>query len=562
MNVDLAPNAFIIGPNSAGKSTVIESIALAERCLQIARRKAPTRRVKHAGEERKAYSMPLLGEEDADDPVRFDFGRDEARASIFWQNGSSIHMVWPADSSDEDADTDAFFYLVDPRGLSPRSIPAVREQFEPVTVVPVVTPLDRVEEMKNLDYVRRHASSRLASRHFRNHAFQMQQDGSWSDFREWSAEWLPEIELLDVEFVSSANRLAVFYREPGSRVPKELAWTGDGVQIWLQLLWHLFRASQQAKVILLDEPEVYLHPDLQRRLVRLLEAIAAQVVLASHSADVVTEAPPDSVVWIDRRTNSARKPTTDAALAALGSSIGSSFNLALARAGRVRLALATDTQDVRLLRALARHVGALRIANEQALTIIQLRDATTWAGEGLRGNLRALLPTGVPTIVLLEPRFRTARANAALADAIETIGAPARIWARNELTNYVLDRDTLARVSGAAPEAVQDHLVAALEELGERTRAQVIAEAVRSSRRSDTTASMNSAAALFDQQWIVPGRRLALVRGQDVLTTLNTWFESEDYKVVAPYALGRAIRPGALDSEVYSLLLEIDDMAS
>jgi hypothetical protein len=153
-----------------------------------------------------------------------------------------------------------------------------------------------------------------ASRHFRNHAWEMQRTGEWPKFLGFVSDWLPEIELLNVELLESGH-LGIFYREGNSRVPKELAWAGDGIQIWLQLLWHLYK-SRDAETIVLDEPEVYLHPDLQRRLVRLLDHLSAQVIMASHSADVIAEAPQNSIVWVDRRTNTSRRAGSDRALKA------------------------------------------------------------------------------------------------------------------------------------------------------------------------------------------------------------------------------------------------------
>ena len=66
--------------------------------------------------------------------------------------------------------------------------------------------------------------------------------------------------------------LDLYYTEAGRRTEKELVWAGDGVQIWLQLLLHVFRLRER-DVVVLDEPDVFLHPDLQRRLVWLLESL-------------------------------------------------------------------------------------------------------------------------------------------------------------------------------------------------------------------------------------------------------------------------------------------------
>src|SRR6476660_7438819 len=93
LSADLAPHAYVVGPNSAGKSTVLEAIALAERCLQRARRHRPQFDVRHRAETRKAYILPSLYENpEGEDPVRFDFGTAEARVTVFWDTGASLNM--------------------------------------------------------------------------------------------------------------------------------------------------------------------------------------------------------------------------------------------------------------------------------------------------------------------------------------------------------------------------------------------------------------------------------------------------------------------------------------
>ena len=399
MRVGLAPHAYLVGPNSAGKSTVLEAVGLANECLRIWARKPMRFTVWDGGERRSAAYLPDPPDE-ADDPVRFEFGREEARVTVRWSGGSSVIMVWPGDGDDRE---EPFFYVEHAGPL--RNAAAIQASFGKTTVVPVITPLDRFEDLKNEKYVLSKAGTRLTSRHFRNHAYLMQRDGEWERFKHFCRPWLPDLDLMDVKLDAGADRLGVFYSERGSRVPKELAWAGDGIQIWVQLLWHLSRASGST-TILLDEPEVYLHPDLQRRLVRLLDTLSAQIILASHSSDVIAEAPPEGVVWLDRRVGRAQRPRTAKALAALSASLGTTYNLALARTSRARLVVAADCNDVRILRLLAAQVGASNLANEHAVSLLHLEDTARWLATDEVGQaLRDVLPSALPAVVLLQSRW-------------------------------------------------------------------------------------------------------------------------------------------------------------
>jgi hypothetical protein len=61
-----------------------------------------------------------------EDPVRYEFGRQETRVSVSWKSGAKIHIVWPEEDEGEEA---GFFYLEEEPGRQPRSIAAVREVF-------------------------------------------------------------------------------------------------------------------------------------------------------------------------------------------------------------------------------------------------------------------------------------------------------------------------------------------------------------------------------------------------------------------------------------------------
>jgi len=559
LRASLVPHAYIVGPNSAGKSTVIEAIALAEQCLKTARRKMPTLRVESRGAYWNAYALSSNAN-DEEDPVRHDFGRQETRVSVQWDTGAKVHIVWPTEN-DED-DPGGFFYLESEEGEQPRSTATVRNLYSPVTIVPVITPLERSEELKDPEYVAKNATSRLASRHFRNHAWSMSQNGEWGAYKEFCRQWVPEIELLDVQMNYSPSRLDVFYREQGSRVPKELAWAGDGIQIWVQLLWHLLRA-QNSQTILLDEPEVYLHPDLQRRLVRLLDSLSSQIVLASHSADVIAEAPQDGVLWIDRRLGGPRRARSQQVLTALSASLGSTFNLALARSMRSHLVIASDCKDLRVLRFLARNVGANFVANEHIVSLVQLQQVANWSDIDRLGEIiRDFLPAKVPAVVLLDGGLRPERANTAAMRRLEAPGVKVMFWSWPEIENYLLDAETMARVSGAAEDTLSLQLAEARAGLREAARRKFISERVAIAEEGNAQNALADAEAEFNNLWVKYERRPEVVPGNLVMKRINEWLELGGYRPVNAQLLAKSIKPQKIPHEVMEVLLGIDELVA
>ena len=51
------------------------------------------------------------------------------------------------------------------------------------------------------------------------------------------------------------------------RFTSEIGYMGSGLQMWLQIIWFICK-SAESETVILDEPDVYMHPDLQRSLVK------------------------------------------------------------------------------------------------------------------------------------------------------------------------------------------------------------------------------------------------------------------------------------------------------
>src|SRR5713101_5465876 len=315
--------AVLIGPNNAGKSSVVGALAAASHMLRVAMRfKAGTR--KFRGERvvwAHEFTTSQVGLDE--DGLRWESRDEEVQIRVAFANGSRLIAVWPPAGEGS-----PYFFVQSPDRKSPREASEVRALFPSLDVVPSLAPLERSEDLHDPKYVRETVRTRYASRNFRNQLLLCHRGElpgcEWSEFQEFLHRWLPEIVLREPELGDSG--INVYYRDEMTQAWKEIVWAGDGFQVFLQNLFHLYRL-REARIIVLDEPDVYLHADLQRRLIQVTASSNAQLVLATHSAEIAAEVGTPAIVWMDRtRVRAVRAPTDDA-LTQISGSIGSQFNL-------------------------------------------------------------------------------------------------------------------------------------------------------------------------------------------------------------------------------------------
>ncbi len=96
-----------------------------------------------------------------------------------------------------------------------------------------------------------------------------------------------DIERPVIDMVDGKPHLYMFC--PEGRISREIFWSGSGFQVWCQMLTHLSQ-SQDASLFLIDDPGIYLHSDLLRQRLGLLRDLGPDVLIATHSTEIITEA--------------------------------------------------------------------------------------------------------------------------------------------------------------------------------------------------------------------------------------------------------------------------------
>ncbi len=125
---------------------------------------------------------------------------------------------------------------------------------------------------------------------------------------------------------------------------REIAWAGHGFQIWLQMISALTR-SVNAGVLVMDEPDAYLHPAMQNKLMDIAFDLNVQVILATHSLEIINKADPTDIIQVKRGRRKSQRLVDHRQIESLLNSIGVTVNINLYNAIHLGKLLFVEGKD-------------------------------------------------------------------------------------------------------------------------------------------------------------------------------------------------------------------------
>ena len=263
---------ILVGPNNSGKSTVISAF----RVLSLGLRKASSRNPELLRNRRiaRGYRIPRASLPITMENAQTDYQDVEATVTFRLTNGNRLILSFTQE------DEDCILYPETSEGDAIASVSAFRREF-PISllVVPVLGPVENQEQIVTKETVDQNLATHRASRNFRN--YWRYYPDNFGGFREQVLATWPSMDISPPEL--SDRTLSMFCQE--ARIPRELYWTGYGFQVWCQLLSHIFR-SQDRSMLIIDEPDIYLHPNPQRQLLSILKDSAPDVLMAPLSCQI------------------------------------------------------------------------------------------------------------------------------------------------------------------------------------------------------------------------------------------------------------------------------------
>lgn len=356
----------LVGPNNSGKSTILGACRLLAGALRHARAKS-AEWVDLPSGDTFAYKLPEYTIPISLENVHTNYNDDPSTIDFRISNGNKLRLYFTGDRK---------CYLLPISENEVRRPSEFRREY-PLTIeaVPVLGPLEHNEPIVEEETVRSSLQTHRASRHFRNY-WRYYPDG-FQEFAEMIRRTWPGMDIRKPEKPDMLSRvLQMFCTE--ERMSRELYWAGFGFQIWCQLLSHICRAKD-ASLIIIDEPEIYLHPDVQRQLLGILRDLGPDILIATHSTEIMTEADPSEIILVDKNRKSAKRVKDIEGVQQALDSIGSIQNITLTRLARNRRVLFVEgLDDFNIIRRFAKRAGRKELASAVDITPVESKGFSSW----------------------------------------------------------------------------------------------------------------------------------------------------------------------------------------
>ena len=330
--------------------------------------------------------------------------------------------------------------------------------------------------------------------------------------------------------------------------------------------------------MIVDEPEIYLHPDLQRRLFLLLRSSGKQLIMATHSSEIVNEAEHDDILLVNRTRRSAKRIGDIEGLQEALFTIGSGQNIHLARLSRGRKILFFEGDDIKLMKKFAARLGLRNFENETSVTIVPLggfshREKIADAAWTFEKVLRA----EIAIAAVLDRDYRCPEEIEQIKNGVPTSIPNFFILDRKELENYLLDSQAITfaindRLATQTNRSRADLTVADVElilnAIADNAKSillsQVAAHRIRffeGRTRNDASTVFNEAIAYLDSRWANLSDKLSVVGGKQFLSSLNAYLQRDmGISITATQILRTLVLP--VNCDLRTILIALDSFAA
>lgn len=518
--------SIIVGKNNSGKSTLVEAL----RMVSMATKKcsnttyvAPPKSL-NLPVTVKGFRLPVEDLKiDLRSVVHF-YKQEVAKITATFKDGIQIIVYVNKEV--------AFAILKDQKGILIASKNKAKEiSIRLISILPQIGLIKENERLLTANTINGDLDTYLSSRHFRNEML-LYKDEFFRDFKRMAEETWSGLRIKSLEFDSNNSDYICLFIED-ARFPAEIGLMGSGIQMWLQIIWFISR-SKGSDTIILDEPDVYMHPDLQIRILKLVTSLFPQVIIATHSIEIISNVSPRNIITIDKQDRQMRYANQLAVVQEVVDDIGSIYNLSLTKLNSAKKCIFVEGEDVKILQQFYNILHPNIISSLDTIPALPLggfkRISEAFGAAKLfydssEGHFKcyALLDRDYYTDCQIEEQQKKAIENHLIL----------HVWNKKELENYIINPKVLFRLI-RKPEDKYKDFVEKYEELIDSFKEGIIDSYTTKIQENERNLTAGTAAKqareYVNSKWTSLTEKIAIVPGKDLLKATNNWLK-ENYNI-------------------------------
>lgn len=540
----------VVGKNNAGKSSMIEALRLISMASNKCTKTNYINPPKSLGLPLsiKGFRLPVESLKIDLRSVVYYYQDDAAKITAYFKNKVKIIIYINTEI--------AFASIIDKNGNVIRSkIQAEALNIHSISILPQIGLIKESEKKLTEKTVTEDIDTYLSSRHFRNEMllFKLKY---FRDFIKIAEQTWPGLRVKDLEYDNTYSDCINLFIED-ERFTAEIGLMGSGIQMWLQIIWFICR-SQGSETIILDEPDVYMHPDLQLKLLKLVKGFFKQVIIATHSVEIISNVSPRNIVTIDKQKKQMSYANHLAAVQEIVNDIGSPYNLSLTKLSSSNKCVFVEGEDLKILQQFYNVLHPDAISSLDTIPSLPLGGfnrineafgASRLFHKSAGGHFKcyAILDRDYYSESQIDEQMKKAVENKLLL----------HVWKKKELENYLIKPDLLFRLLKKPAEKYQD-FIKKFEELMDAFKDDITFSYATKIQENDRSITAGKAASLakeyVNSSWGSMEEKINILPGKELLRRTNGWIKEHYHTSCSMKSIFNAMKPDDIDDEIVEVL--------
>lgn len=360
-------------------------------------------------------------------------------------------------------------------------------------------------------------------------------------------------------------------------IEHDLYSSGAGFVQIVQMLAFVF--AREPSVVLLDEPDAHLHSSLQRVVVEILDELSRaegfQVLIATHSKEIINFVDPTRLILVEAGAGSASLVTTEVTPIAVLKSLGAIDNVdAYALVRNKRCLFVEGTGDATILGRFAATLSIRALTGDDRVVTMPVGGADKFEHVQQLDVFESLLGESLRSLEIRDRDGRTQEHRQALVDRSRRA---LHVLELDSIESYLLNPAVIGRViaeifeersKDAEPPGV-DEIAGHFQTLSNEMRQQVedrIAERYTQDRwafaqERATVVEANAAARAFvEAQWHDAEARLAVLPGKVYLSCVRRLVQDTYGVNFGNERLAESFLEDEIPGELQSLLQQVSQL--